>query len=86
MDAKELSLVFISFAMITGDNRSTVCDRHRLGRDQEHEYEHTEYSKHTIALPLFHGPAFVYIDQLHPLVLHENACYEWRDTICLNPP
>ena len=61
MDAKELSLVLISFAKITGDDRGTACDRHRLGRDQQHGYERIEYSKPTIALPLFHGQLPLYI-------------------------
>ena len=85
MDAKELSLVLISFAMVTGDDRGTVCDKTsaRKGsatRIRTHRVQKTYHR--TAAFP--RRTAFGHINQLYALVLHENACYEWKDTICLS--
>ena len=82
MDAKRTAfgLDLLRHGNLTGDDRGTVYDRHRLGRDQQHGYERT------VNLPshcrISTDNRLVHIYQPYLLVLHESACYEWRDTIC----
>jgi hypothetical protein len=83
MNPKEQALGLISFAMAAGDDRGMRWTSAWKG--QQHEYETTEYGTLTFALPFLpRATAPVHINRLYALLLHENACYERIDTICLN--